>query len=241
MVDRRLHEAGFDAKVSDICELYGAAPTLTVAGERTFCSDEMTGIQALERRHPGLPLAPGHIERLEFEYLRHGTLSLIVSRDIASGKIIAPYLGPSRTEADYLAHLKAVIATDPKAVRWHFVHDNLNTHQGESVVLWVAELSKVEEDLGVKGKSGILKDQASRAAFLADPTHKVVFHYTPKHASWLNQIEMWFGILVKKLLKRGNFASIADLQEQILKFIGYYNVTMAKPFKWTYRGKVLCL
>jgi putative transposase len=94
--------------------------------------------------------------------------------------------------------------------------------------------------IGVKGKSGILKNQKSRAAFLSDATHKVVFHYTPIHASWLNQIEIWLGILTRKLLKRGNFSTLTDLQEQILQFIGYYNVTMAKPFAWTYKGKVLC-
>ena len=117
----------------------------------------------------------------------------------------------------------------------------MNTHQSESLVRWVAEVSGYQQELGLKGKIGILRDQESRAAFLADPMHKVVFHYTPKHASWLNQIEIWLGILVRKLLKRGNFVSIADLQEKILQFIGYYNVTMAKPFKWTYKGKVLCI
>lgn len=234
------HETDFDEKVKDVCELYEAAPTLALEGERTISTDEMTGIQALERLHQGLPLAPGHIERREFEYIRHGTLALIVSRDIVSGRIIAPICGPSRTEQDYLAHIQAVVATDPVAKRWHFVNDNLNTHQSESLVRWVVEVSGCQQELGVKGKEGILKDQGSRAAFLADPSHKVVFHYTPRHASWLNQIEIWLGILVRKLLKRGNFVSVADLQEKILQFIGYYNVTMAKPFKWTYKGKVLC-
>ena len=235
------HEEDFDEKVKDVCELYEAAPALALEGERAISTDEMTGIQALERLHPGLPLAPGHIERREFEYIRHGTRTLIVSRDIVSGKIIAPSCGSSRTEQDYLAHIKGVVATDPGAVRWHFVNDNLNRHQSESLVRWVAEISECQQELGLKGEIGILKNQASRAAFLADPSHKVVFHYTPKHASWLNQIEIWLGILVKKLLKRGSFTSVADLQEKILQFIGYYNVTMAKPFKWTYKGKVLCI
>jgi transposase len=202
-------------------------------------TDELTGVQALERKHPGLPLAPSKVERREFEYIRHGTRALIVSRDVVSGKIVAPACGPTRTEADFLAHVQAMVATDPEAIRWHIICDNLNTHQSESLVRWVAQLSGLDLDLGVKGESGILTSMPSRAAFLSDPSHKVVFHYTPKHSSWLNQIEMWFSILVRKLLKRGSFTSVQDLQSRLLAFIEYYNRTMAKPFKWTYQGKAL--
>jgi transposase len=204
-------------------------------------TDELTGVQALERKHPGLPLAPGKVERREFEYLRHGTRTFIVSRDVATGKIVAPSCGPTRTEADFLAHVQAVVATDPKAARWHIVCDQLNTHQSASLVRWVADLSGMHEDLGVKGESGILASMASRAAFLSDPTHTIVFHYTPKHSSWLNQIEIWLSILVRKLLKRGSFTSTQDLQTKVLAFIDYYNRTMAKPFKWTYQGKALTI
>ncbi len=202
-------------------------------------TDELTGVPALERKHPGLPLAPGKVERREFEYIRHGTRTFILSRDVVSGQIIAPSCGPRRTEADFLAHLQAVLATAPEVTRWHIVCDNLNTHQSESLVRWVAELSGVQEELGIKGESGILASMASRAAFLSDPTHQVVFHYTPKHSSWLNQIEIWLSILVRKLLKRGSFTSVEELQAKVLAFIEYYNHTMAKPFKWTYQGKAL--
>lgn len=195
----------------------------------------MTAIQALERTHPTLPMRPGLAELQEFEYIRHGTQSLIANLEVATGQLIAPSLGLTRTAADFAAHISQTIDLDPDA-EWIFITDQLNIHQSESLVRLVAQRCQIQTELGVKARAGILQSMKSRAAFLSDLTHRIRFVYVPKHTSWLNQIEIWFSILARRLLKRGNFTSLDDLRQRILNFIEYFNLTMAKPFNWKYTG-----
>ena len=230
--------AVFEAQVHEVCETYRQAAIRQEQGAYTLSVDEMTGIQALERVTPGKAMRPGRVERREFEYERHGTLTLIANFNVATGQVPAPSLGPTRTEVDFAAHIAQTIAIDPQA-QWTFVLDQLNTHQSEALVYLVAHHCALEEPLGVKGKSGVLQSMETRRAFLNDPTHRIRFVYTPKHSSWLNQIELWFSILMRRLLKRASFVSVEDLSAHIVAFIAYFNRVLAKPFKWTYTGRPL--
>jgi putative transposase len=222
-----------------VCGVYRTAQERAAAGQRAVSTDELTHVQALERLAPDLPPRPGQVARREFEYVRHGTCSFFINVDVATGQVVSPSSGPTRTEADFVAHVRRTVESAPTAPQWHLVVDDLDIHRSESLVRYVAAVAGLTDDLGVKYVRGVLRSRATRAAFLSDPRHPIVFHYTPIHGSWMNQVEIWLGILVRKLLRRGTFRSVQDLRDQVLAFIAYFNQTMAKPFRWTYQGKPL--
>ena len=228
----------FEQQVQIVCQCYLEAPELYFQyNTHTVSVDEMTGIQALERNAKTKPMKPGQPARPEFEYTRHGTLCLIGNWHVVLGQMIAPTIGLTRTEEDFYRHIQQTVATEPQA-GWRFVVDNLNTHCSESLVRYVARLEGIDPStLGQKDKAGILKSMASRQAFLSDGSHRIRFVYLPKHSSWLNQIEIVFGIVTRRVLRRGNFKSTEALQERLLAFIDYFNRTFAKPFRWTYTGR----
>jgi transposase len=229
----------FREQAQAVCDTYREAPAL--AGDRrthTVSTDEMTGIQALERNAPDRPMTYRHCQRIEFEYTRHGTLTLIGNFEVTTGEMIACTLGVTRTEADFASHIEQTVATDPEA-SWIFVVDNLNIHCSESLVRAVAAACGIDEPLGKKGVRGVLRSVASRQAFLSEKGHRIRFVYIPKHSSWLNQIEVVFGVIMRKVIRRGSFTSVADLRSKLLSFIDYFNRVFARSFRWTYTGRPL--
>lgn len=224
----------FAKKTNEICDAYHHSEEFRQDGGHTISVDEMTGIQALEHKYPDKPVMPGKPATIEFEYIRHGTTTLIGFFDVATGQIVSPFLNPTRTEEDFSTAVRRLVGTDPDA-KWTFICDGLNTHKSETLVRLVSELCGLDDDLGTKGRKGILKNQESRMEFLNDKNHRIRFVYTPKHCSWLNQIEIWFSIINRRLLRRKSYKSVKELEQSILRFIEQYNVT-AKPFKWTYNG-----
>ena len=200
----------------------------------------MCRVTAKEHSNPKQTMQPGRPERIDPEYIRHGTTGIIASRNVATGEIVMPLIQQTRKEEDFLLHIESVISLHPNDVSI-FITDNLNTHMSESLVKLIAGMENIDESqLGTKGKSGTLKNMESRAEFLKTGSHQVSFVYTPKHCSWLNQIECWFSIITRRLLnKRSTFRSVEELEKKIMDFIDYYNSFLKKPFKWNFKGKLL--
>ena len=205
-------DPAFDAKCADICEVYKAAAGADDA-HRTISIDEMTGIQALERIAPGLPMAPGKVERREFEYRRHGTQTLIAAFDVATGKVEG-VIGNTRTEKDFarfLRHLLSSAAPNTGGISSATI--STSTCPSPSFV-WLPATAGSRISSASKASPACSLPRPPAQAFLCQPEHRITFHFTPRHASWLNQIEIWFSILVRKLLRRGNFATKKDAAHQ---------------------------
>jgi transposase len=226
----------FEKQALAICRLYLRAPVLYQQGELVVCTDEKTGIQALERAWPGKPARPGYIELREPEYIRHGTRCLLATFVVPTGWVYGDVTA-RRTNQDFRSHLRHTVAwlqvQYPQAKKFHWVMDNLNTHWSLEVCRLFARLS------GVKFEPKKLKRGPQRREFLTDPTHRHVIHFTPKHGSWLNQVELWFSVLARRVIRRGNFTSQADLARKILAYIDYHNTYKAHPYAWTYTGQPL--
>jgi transposase len=226
------HDPDFDAKAHDICQLYVQAPRLHQHGELVVCTDEKTGMQILQRKHPTIPVQPGKPEKREHEYIRHGTRCLIASFVVPTGQVVSD-LSVTRTSRDFAAHLAHVAGQFPDYRRFHWVLDNLNTHWS----LDVCELLARRNGLPFHKKD--LRTGVQRRAFLTDPEHKHVFHFTPKHGSWLNQVELWFSTLARRFLKRGDFASAEDFCTRLRAYLNDHNAHRAHPYRWTYTGQPL--
>jgi len=226
------HDEDFDTKAQRMCQLYVGALLAYEQGRLAVCCDEKTGMQVLERKAPTKPARPGRYERREHEYIRRGTRVLINSLAVATGQIAWP-LGATRTATDFVGHLQHAYRHLPRMQRYDWVMDNLNTHWSMDVCRLVARWCKVpfEPD---KLKKGV-----QRRAFLSDPSHRHVFHFTPKHGSWLNQAELFFGTLQRRFLARGSFRSIKDFERRLERFLKDYNARHAHPYRWTYTGEPL--
>ncbi len=203
------HDPDFDAKAQEICKLYIKAPMMYQQGRLVICCDEKTGMQALGRPHPTQPAVPGKPERREQDYIRYGTRALIASFIVPTGELIGD-LGPTRTSVDFATHLNHVAGRFPQIKDFDWVLDNLNTHWSLEVCRVIAQLCDVAFE------AAVLQTGKQRRAFLTDPTHKHVFHFTPTHGSWLNQVELWFSVFGRRFLKRGDFASMADFEARLL-------------------------
>jgi transposase len=229
-------DPAFEEMALAICRLYLKAPALYRQGELILCTDEKTGIQALERKHPGKRAVPGRVELREPEYIRHGTRCLLATFVVPTGWVYGEVTA-RRTNQDFRAHLRHTVTwlgqQYPQMKKFHWVMDNLNTHWSLEVCQLFAHLN------GVTWDAKKLKRGRDRRAFLPEEEHRHVVHFTPKHGSWLNQVELWFSVLERRVLRRGNFCSKAALERAILAYITYHNVCKAHPYRWTYTGKPL--
>ena len=226
------HDPTFDARARNSGALSVNALRFYEQGRLVICADEKTGMQILQRLYPTQPAQPGKPEKREHEYIRHGAQVLIASFVVPTGQGVWN-LGTTRTSADFAAHLANVVHQLPAMHRYEGVVDNLNTHWSLDVCRLVAQWC----DVPFVPKA--LRRGRERRAFLSDPTHTHVFHFTPKHGSWLNPVELWFRVLARRFLKRGDFHSVEDFATRLADYLDVYTPHHAHPYRWTYTGHPL--
>jgi transposase len=220
----------FGARMRDVVGLYLAAFEAAGYGDAIFSVDEKTSIQALERKQPDMLPIPGFPHRIEYEYVRHGTLCLTAAFNVVTGEVRGA-LTPNRPAPVFASFIDTLCREEGADARQiHLVMDQLNTHWHHDLCAVVAAHSGISYDPNEHERG------PERRAFLMRTDKRVVVHYTPKHASWLNQIEIWFSVLGRKLLGRASFASLEALERGILEFIDYYNRCLAHPYRWTFTG-----
>jgi transposase len=226
------HDPDFEAKAQAICRLYVAAPLLYQKGELVLCCDEKTGMQALQRLYPTQQAVPGKPAKREFEYIRHGTRCLLTTFCVPTGKVVWD-LKPTRTAVDWAEHLQHASQQFPAMQKYHWVVDNLNTH-------WSLEVCRlVAQWCGITPDERQLRRGKDRRAFLSNPEHSHVFHFTPLHGSWLNQVELFFSVLARRFLRQGDFASMEQFEQLLTAWLERYNERHAHPYRWTYTGEPL--
>jgi transposase len=199
----RRDDPEFWDRVREICGLYLNRPDNALV----MSVDEKTGIQAKERVRATTPAAEGRPPRQEFEYIRHGTASLMAAFEVHSGQVLAKDIARNNsvTFIDFLTEIEHKVAPE---LNIHLILDNGSSHSSKATKAWIAEHPRF------------------------------VAHYTPVHASWVNQVELFLSILTRRVIRRGNFSSRNDLVSKIMRFIARYNQT-AQPFAWTYSGQPL--
>src|SRR2546421_2545216 len=199
----RRDDPWFWERIRDVCGLYLNPPERALV----LSVDEKTSIQAKERKHPDQGVAAGRPRRREFEYIRHGTASLVAALHVHRRKVLAQPIERNNSK-NFCAFLESIEAAVDPELAIHVILDNGSSHVSKETKAW----------------------------FEAHPRWTV--HYTPPHASWVNQIELFFSILQRKVIRNGNFVSCEDLIAKLLAFISDYDQN-AKPFAWTYSGNPL--